>query len=577
MEIEMDVSNIDIGYIESFDTYYTLACGIFGILSDSPTPQKSKKIRKWLKKNCISDQSLPKSILKHVSDDADDTVFFDFFKSCSDHIAKYGNAQKQRFDKAASDLSEDVKDALWSFMSVQPDISVDKRKGIITSTFENSSAYRRAITFTSASCPDMEYDFLSFENGSLTKQEDRYLLCGEAVSYDDETERIFIISFSDVIVDIELYNASKTAFVSDPWTHLELMANAIYEKQFLHCDCFNEKEKACLPLIIDLCRLTAFSIFKDEFKSQKFSALLTALQEYGDNKVAPLLDKLSSCHTDFKTRNRIRQRINNHLNTQKYEGLWRRIYAKICDSQSDYTVFEENAVDKNILNNTRAEIQRLMEDKGYNGSYPDFYKSGKSRGIRLAYSYCKSYFVGFEKNAKYHIHCDEDTYSHSLSISFLCGTALLKKNETSADAYSCTFDACGRRFYKTVSYTVPFDNEDDEIGSDNDTLYDLESAVNIATKKAELKKLSRAEKRSMNVPRASFSEFLIAFMVFGGLFAIMMTAAMMLIAVLITALFGLASAIPEMLSEVPWILIFIISWVGFGGSMSIIELLSKRK
>ena len=67
------------------------------------------------------------------------------------------------------------------------------------------------------------------------------------------------------------------------------------------------------------------------------------------------------------------------------------------------------------------------------------------------------------------------------------------------------------------------------------------------------------------------------FLIAGGMFGIAMTLIMMLLCIIVTATFGLFSDIPEMLREIPWVLLLAIGWIGFGGAMGIVEVLVKRK
>ena len=48
-----------------------------------------------------------------------------------------------------------------------------------------------------------------------------------------------------------------------------------------------------------------------------------------------------------------------------------------------------------------------MELKGYKGTYPDFVKYEKLKGLHLEESYNVTYFVGMEKRVVYRIYCNE--------------------------------------------------------------------------------------------------------------------------------------------------------------------------
>lgn len=568
----MDVSNIDIEIIDEFDTFYMLICGVLNADKDNPSPKMQKKIRKKLYNDFLRNGNYPKRVSKFFSNDVSDSDFIDFFKSCSEYISTYGNAQMQRFDKAASSLAEDVKDALWSFMSLSSPIAHDKSANTVTAVLENSNAFCRTLTLHGATCPDILYDFISFDGGSLVFCDGVYKLAGMATNYDGETEIPFIISFTHASVSTQIFDATKTSFANDPWTHLEIIATSIVDKQAFPGEHFNEKEKKILPLLFDLCRLTFWSPVHEEYKHKDFDALSELFTRHGGDRLIPLLGELSANYTDPKTRTRIQSRLNSQLNKKKYEPLWREIYDIIRDSQSSYPASAEF-----FCSNERKElskkIERLLTERGYTGEYPDFYKKGAIKGIRLANSYNETFLITGEKNVEFYIHCDEDSYENTLSVQFLCGTALLRKNEETEDIYSCTFNAKGKRIFNTVTYTQNFDSTH-ALEAD----YTVETATEIAAKKAELKKLSKKEKRSQfHDPSALIAEFFSILIFMGGLFAIGMTLAMALISVIVTALVGLPGEIPNMLLSMPWWLILVLSWVGFGGSMAIITLFSKTK
>ena len=184
-----------------------------------------------------------------------------------------------------------------------------------------------------------------------------------------------------------------------------------------------------------------------------------------------------------------------------------------------------------------------------------------------------TYFVGPEKHAQYFVHCseyfDENAY---LTVQFLCGTALLKKGEKGTDIYGCLFRAGGRRLFHTVHGVIPLQNAEETAWED------LEISLDIAVKKAECQKLSKAEKKQYygnTIP--GFGMFLRIFLVAGGMFGVAMTLIALLLCVLATAAFGRFSDIPEMLKAIPWGLLLAIGWIGFGGAMGIAEVLAGRK
>ncbi len=257
---------------------------------------------------------------------------------------------------------------------------------------------------------------------------------------------------------------------------------------------------------------------------------------------------------------------------QKYEPLWRELYNLLVKTQKEYSSKASVAFSE-LLDETRNNIQKLLESHGYSGTYPDFVKSGAIRGIRLADSYGMSYFTGTEKNVVYHIHCTEECFNKHLMIEFICGTKLLRKNDTAGDAYSCLFNAKGRSFFQTISYESDYINNDGELETNN-----LEQRVQIAVKKAELQKLTKEERKAIvgcDIPYLIL--FFLVFFVMGGLFGIFMTLGMALLAVLTCLIVRQPQAIPSIFMDIPWWALFLLAWALFGGAMGVITILAKRK
>ena len=126
---------------------------------------------------------------------------------------------------------------------------------------------------------------------------------------------------------------------------------------------------------------------------------------------------------------------------------------------------------------------------------------------------------------------------------------------------------------------------EEERRGDEDTRHDgkeqrqtVDKFTKIAIKKAELKRLTKAERQAANIYAYSdLSVFLSAFIIMGGLFGIFMTLGFMLIEVAVTAIVGLANQIPELFMTTPWWLIFAACWVMFGGAMGVVQIIGKRK
>ena len=571
----MDVSKIDINYLEIFDLSYRVAQNIFEIAPENASAKKQKKIRKWIEKSDIDGEAFPKTVLKYISKEVSDTDFIEFVKSCHDYIQLHGSWKEQLFKKFSVELSEEVQSAIWCLLEHGYYGSRLHKNGTDTLIdVEHCSAYRRTLILTNASgVPEGNFDYLSFENGSLTKKGEEYVLVGEAENWTDDTSFPFAIRFETARVEIKEFRADVETFADTPWKHLPIIASDILSKYLLPGYKSSQREEDTLPLIIEIAKLSPFELVPDEFEGNDFTHLKNCVQRLKYDKIFSLIKTLEKEYTNKKHKDKLIQKLIRKLNKQKYEPLWREIYKEIVNTQLEYPNEIETCYDSNTLTEIRSNIQKLLEQHGYIGTYPDFVKKGTMPGIHLAESYDMTYWVGMEKNVVSHIHCTEVFFNEHLMIEFLCGTALLRKNELSEDIYSCLFDAKGRRYFERVTYEHEYMEEDGTIASDN-----LELIVNIAVKKAELKKLTKSERKEyigFNIPW--FRIFLFIFIFMGGAFGICMTLGTMLFAVLSALICGQPQAIPSMFTDIPWWACLAFCWITFGGIMGIITVLVKRK
>lgn len=574
----MDISKIDIDIIELFDLSYKNAKDDFGVEPIDASAKMRKKIRKWIEKTYIAGGNYPENVMQYIGKEVSDEDFIKFIKACYDQVELDDTRKKQLFDKSTVDFTKEVKDALRIVIEEECCFAKVRKVGK-NAQFDVGyhDGYDRTLTLVNASgLPEENFDYLDFENGSLIKQGDEYILSGKAENYDDDSTTPFSIRFTDAEVDVTLFRASEQISTETPWHHLATIAGNILSKQLnLSGDYLNDREKELLPLIQEISALGYWMFILHDSKTADFSQLKSYIVRFGYNELLPVFENLEKNFSDDKKKNRIIRNLISKLNTQKYEPLWRDLYNTIVETQAEYPTEATAHCPTELLNETRSNIQKLMEFHGYSGTYPDFIKKGTIRGIHLVESYGMSYFVGAKKNVAYHIHCTENYYSGYLSIDFLCGTEILRKGETAGDIYSCMFDAKGRRLFKRVSY------ESDHINPDGDReceTQDLELRVQIAVKKAELIKLTKEEEKELlDFDFPYWKLFLLVFVFMGGLFGFFMTIALMLMGILLLLIFAIPQEIPSMFSEIPWWALFLLAWVLFGGAMGVITVLAKRK
>lgn len=571
----MDISHVDTEYLDYFSMSYMAAYHKFGVEPQNATAEQQKKIRKWLDKRYIDGESFPEDIQKCISQQVSDAAFIEFLKACHDRTERIETEAKQRFDAFAADLSKEVRSALWDLISCTAYCNAFSRCGEdVVLPVEDCATYRRTLILKNATgLPEEKADCLSFQPTSFTKQDGTYCLVGEAEEYEKDTQTLFAVRFTDAVVKVELFRADAQTFAGNPWNHLSFLAYEILQKHDLPGKFLNEKETALLPLLSEIARLWVLWVDTTvAFCSSGFPLLKERAKKFGYTALYSQFEALENVYENEKKRDKYIEKLVAKLNENGFEPLWRELYGEITASQVTYPTRASAGYSAEKLEALRADIEKKMHAYGYTGSYPDFVKKGQMRGIHLAESYDMTYFVGMEKNVAYHIHCTEEYFNEHLMIEFLCGAALLRKNESAEDIYACLFNAKGRRLFQTVTCEFEYVNEAGEIQSD-----DLEQRVQIAVKKAEQKKLTKEERKAyigFDVPW--WPVFLAVFIVMGFLFAAFMTLGFILMAVLAGCIIE-PSAILSVLTDIPWWACFLLAWVLFGGVMGIITVLAKRK
>ncbi|MBQ4156076.1 MAG: DUF3878 family protein, partial [Clostridia bacterium] len=412
-----------------------------------------------------------------------------------------------------------------------------------------------------------------YKDFQISKENDnRFRVSCNIESLINEINEEFSFIFESAIIQVEVYNACNNFYCYyRPWDYLHNLCYNIKTKADHSPEYVNEKEKKLMPLITEIRNFEYWGKC-ETIECFEFSELKKIVRKFEYIEIEEMLNKIEKVNCNDKNFYNTVEKLYSILNKKQYEPLFREIYNKIAQSQEQYPTRVETLCDKEMLENARSDIQTLMESKGYSGTYPDFYKIDSMKGIHLASSYNQTYFVGIEKNVKSHIHCTEEIDDEGLSIQFLCGTALLKKGEDETDIFGYSFNAKGRRLFDTIFYRISFE----EYKAYNE-LKDLETYISIAVKKAECKNLNKEERTTIYGPLGGLGTFLTVFLVGGGLFAIFMTLAMMIICTLTTIAFGLFNDIPEMFKVMPWWQMFGFAWIGFGGLMGITEFLAKRK
>lgn len=403
------------------------------------------------------------------------------------------------------------------------------------------------MTLVNASClPEQVEHGCIFWCNDVAQEGERYLLKGGVELPDSDEAREIELWFTDISLEFVVHHAKVTMPCLKPWFGLAVLAGGILCKAEVAPQLMNDQELALVPLLNEIYDLVYGS----------FTPVLDypILRQRLDFKLLVLLDRVVSARDNWKKHMNARTTLLAQLNKSRHESIWRNIFDEIQSSQADYPVWHC------IQEETRKKIEHNMHARGYKGIYPDFRKTGEIRGLHVQDANGLSYLVCNEKHAVFHIHCQEYIGAHGKMAEFLCGTELLKNGEQPGDIWSCMFDAKGRRLIHSIS---SFGEEE------------LFAKLELAIKKAELQKLTKSERKALGSVNA-LKLFLSVLLVAGGFFGIFWTIGFGLLIILITGLLEGWSAVPEMCRIMPWGLMIILAWAGFGGAMGLITVLAER-
>lgn len=540
---------------------------LYGNDPASYSPRKWRRVRRWLAKQYFLQLPDDASLEKHLGPQVSDADLLAFLEACGQETDRRIEEQKRALFEAVSHFPEPVRESLWNTREYTEAAWVTKREDTLVLSSDEYSAFRyRFILEGAENLPEALPDcFWHIE--SLEKTGEGYCLTGFPIAEDWEDRPPLRIPFTAIRYERQVYRVEPDGGLYTPWRTLALVALAICEKAFRSdCPC-NAQEEALLPLLTELANLYHSNALPEDRQSGRFPLLAALFGEFGQIRLLPLLSKVEAAKPDSVRRRNLERKLLAKLEEQACEPLWRSLYGKIQESQASYPTRVENDCDPALAAKTRAEVQAHMERLGYQGTYPDFVKEGPLKGIHLAESHGMTYFVGMEKRAVYHIHCLE-AWDGSCNVWFLCGTALPRKGEQVPDIWSCMFNAKGRRLYRQVWPLDPRDTPE----------ADLAARVEIAAKKAELRKLTKEEREWDSTFAGGSVGLFLAFLILGGgMFGILMTAGFMVMEFLTALLVGQLASFPELFLTTPWWQLLLFCWLGFGGAMGLITVLAKRK
>ena len=558
----MDIQSIDIKYINDFCLFYNSAKFRFGKNIKNESARKQRKFRNWINKYCISAEEYPQNIINSLNALNDDE-FILFLEACDEYINLNGDALTQQITKTCEEFSEAVKRSFFDLFDHEYYVSSDFEivDDTLTIAVNSTASYQEKLILSDAKFSvDKKFDtFCFFDTASLTKEDGIYKLTGEAASF-EEDEFELSVTFTSAKTEVISFNPTNSYLSDTPWEQLTHISLSILDKESFK-NSLNELEIELLPLLKEIKAILFFG--ESEISIPVFESLI---KKHGFCELLPLIEKIKTKNISDKRKTFLTQQLLNKLNQIKYKPLWQEIFDLICESQKDYPFEVETKKSKGTITKFKNKVTNLMQEYGYSGVYPDYYKQSAVNGIHLFNSYNLSYTVMREKNAVHHIHCDEFINEKSIDISFTYGTEFLKPNQEKTDINTCRFNAKGKKYASDLRFTDLFD----------DTKILLEEKIKIVTQKAEFKKLSKDEKTKILDLSGSFADKLTLFLIIsifsGFLFASLFIPAMMAFSAFMLWIDGM----PVIISDIPWLIMYFATWAAFGLPIGLIRAFSKK-
>ncbi|MCM1364205.1 MAG: hypothetical protein NC122_04750 [Faecalibacterium sp.] len=510
----IDIKKLDRITICKLHNLYTMTKLNFKCEPENVELVKQEEMRKWLNKEVdIADENFPQEIADIFSFDIDAGEFWNMMKKFSyyaihdeEYTAVESNEETEilkefpfEVQAAFDELIHDIEDYYW-----QLKICDDKAYFELSETISHT---KTLILSGVENVPDDlgEPPFSDFE---LRRAGDNYCLDACYYRYNDEfsrtDEKTISLVFSDAEVLNGFYRSGMSWGLESPWDLLIGMACEICDRAKFPNFKPNEDEKNLLPLLYEVTQLEEYR----EYTPCSLPLLKAEFEKYGYNELTTFAERIENGNYT------VIAKLVEKLNRLKYADLWHDIYYKVEQSQKPYPSLAEEQV-KNI-NVMRNSVQQKMRYLGYSGTYPNFYKEGRLSGVHLEMPYGKTYFVGPAKKVVNAVSFFEYVVDNQLCLVAVDGCSQLKKGEHCNDIFDCCFNADGRRIFHSASNFFKYD-EIYRIFYESETGCTVEQFAEAAAKKAELRKLTKVERKLYNVmPGVMFS--VVDSAIFMGLF-----------------------------------------------------------
>lgn len=424
---------------------------------------------------------------------------------------------------------------------------------------------------------DFENTFFDYTESNPSYSEDYYVYELKTFNFIYDKDSFVKIIFESAEAEIKLFKINAfLSFNSQPWQYLIRFASCILERSRLSEEIICRDERNILSLAKELEMLDDFYILNKKENSQAISLpiIKEKAKAYGFENLTEYIAFYETSQSEQKKLKAL-EKLLAELNTVKHEPLWRDIFERLDASQKEYPDVCDVYVPERIRKETYTVIENFFNNIGYKGKFPDFYRQGKMKGVKLAYYENQSYTIG-SCSACYHIHCCEEYRfeDNAYEIQFVTGTQLLRKEEAPEDVYYCMFDSKGHTFFNSVWYW----NSDYDL-SVFDSECKIYKAMEIAVLKAEQKRIPEDLQRLNGIyysydtsGRNPFKFYLVLFLFAGGLFGMVLSMGLFVGFFLLTIIIEGKEGIAGTVQAFPWLLCLL----GGGGAFGLAVCLAER-
>lgn len=524
----------------------------------------SKKMKMWMMMNYsdIFDQ-LDTINIKLRNQSIEEIIVF--FKQCYEQKLHLEKLQLEHFEKDLLIFDHDTKTVLKHLFQVKKVIKLIPNQNDLEIILYDCSVFRERLILKNIKTnlelqKDIVFDQLDIKY-------DNQIYYFEGMIQDDLNEQQipFIIEFQSIKGKIDIFHISKCVMYWDhPWKLLfEISQNLSFKIEEYPHFC-NEKEKELLPLLKEIVQL---EYEEDEEMNgyYTFPLLKSLCQQYKYEKVIYGLEELEKVSCSSKKFKKILNKLISLLCMKTYEPLWRYLYHLIEESQKEYPSKTEVLCDSIVYQERIHQIQVMMEEHGYQGTYPNYVKEGIMKHPSTEQSYDKAYLTPFRVKVKHMIHCDDVIENNHLLIDFISGLSFYDED----DIYGCTFHSHGKTFFYTNTYVKGLNSKD------SDETY-LSSMIQIAIKKSEGIRLNRRERELYydKDPHGVYL-FLRCFFIYGFVFISSMIVTGILCIYIASLIYG--QYMIDVLLSFPWWLILMWAWIFYGFISGFIEVYVNRK